>query len=61
MGPGAFALLDVNSPAADLARRPETFYRLLLHNLDKEVVTKTGACLHGINFMGYCAFCRWAL
>ena len=34
----SLALLDDSPAAADMARRPEAFYRFLLHHLDKELI-----------------------
>ena len=53
----ALALLDNNPAAVDIARRPEAFYRFLLHHLDKEATSKkrNGSKimdnLHGLNFV----------
>ena len=38
----ALALLDDSAAAAEVARRPEAFYRFLLHHLDKELGTEIG-------------------
>jgi len=48
------ALLDDNPAVAIKARRPEAFYRFLLHHIDKEAGTskdKPLDLLHGINFV----------
>jgi len=48
------ALLDDNPAVAVTARRPEAFYRFLLHHLDKEAGAKGEKpldLLHGINFV----------
>lgn len=51
------ALLDDNPAVAVKARRPEAFYRFLLHHLDKESGSKKNSkkplldSLHGINFV----------
>jgi hypothetical protein len=50
------ALLDDNPAVAVKARRPEAFYRFLLHHLDKEAGSKKNPkkpldSLHGINFI----------
>ena len=53
----ALALLDNNPAAVDKARRPEAFYRFLLHHLDKEATSKKRNGpkimdnLHGLNFV----------
>ena len=52
----AMALLDGNPAAVERARRPEAFFRFLLHHLHKEVVNKKGGSniidiLHGFTFV----------